>query len=158
MLLNRYRGLESRHDRPSVVLQAGGTSSSGAGLARDVRAIPIKIITVSKGNSPGANLMAEEWMEKVWERGLAGGLQGRAWSAGWQCAAIMCVSCDQQWCWDLIQGSQCMLTVAQIRWGGGHTLACRLVLYYLYFRLVPVPAPVLPCRNRTCRSRGTHRL
>ena len=69
MLLNRYRGLEGRHDRPSVFLQAGGTSSSGAGLARDVRAIPIKVITVSKGNSPGANLMAEEWMEKVWEGG-----------------------------------------------------------------------------------------
>ncbi|KAG1670829.1 hypothetical protein FOA52_003420 [Chlamydomonas sp. UWO 241] len=34
-------------------------------LARDVRAMPIKIINVSKGNSKGASMMADEWLDKV---------------------------------------------------------------------------------------------
>ncbi|MEW5317516.1 MAG: hypothetical protein WDW38_008805 [Sanguina aurantia] len=31
----------------------------------DVRAVPMKIITVTKGNSEGAVLMAAEWVEKI---------------------------------------------------------------------------------------------
>eukprot|EP00955_Chlamydomonas_euryale_P079463 363302-Chlamydomonas_euryale.AAC.16 len=44
----------------------GGGSGGGGSLVRDVRAMPIKVITVGKGNSKGAALMAEEWMGKVW--------------------------------------------------------------------------------------------
>ena len=32
---------------------------------RDVRAVPIKVLTVSRDNSKGANLMAGEWLEKI---------------------------------------------------------------------------------------------
>jgi hypothetical protein len=39
--------------------------SAGSGLARDVRAVPIRIITVSKGNSQAASAMAAEWVEKL---------------------------------------------------------------------------------------------
>ncbi len=34
-------------------------------LARDVRILPVRLITVSKGNSEGANAMAEEWADKA---------------------------------------------------------------------------------------------
>ena len=40
-------------------------SAGAASEARDVRAVPIKLITVSKGNSPGASAMAAEWLEKL---------------------------------------------------------------------------------------------
>jgi 23S rRNA (pseudouridine1915-N3)-methyltransferase len=32
---------------------------------RDVRPVPIKIVTVSKDNSKGAQLMAQEWSTKI---------------------------------------------------------------------------------------------
>lgn len=32
---------------------------------RDVRSVPIKIVTVSKDNSKGAQLMAQEWSAKI---------------------------------------------------------------------------------------------
>lgn len=36
-----------------------------AKLARDVRPVPIKLVSVGKGNSAGASLMAEEWLAKL---------------------------------------------------------------------------------------------
>lgn len=50
------------HGRPSLMTCS---SQQQATLARDVRAMPIKVVTVSKGNSQGATLMASEWSEKV---------------------------------------------------------------------------------------------
>lgn len=34
-------------------------------MARDVRAMPIKLISVTKGNSKGAALMSSEWLGKL---------------------------------------------------------------------------------------------
>jgi hypothetical protein len=39
--------------------------AASTGLARSVRAMPIKIISVSKANSPGAVAATEEWMDKL---------------------------------------------------------------------------------------------
>lgn len=36
-----------------------------SGPPRAVRPVPISIITVGKGNSRGATLMAEEWLAKL---------------------------------------------------------------------------------------------
>lgn len=36
-----------------------------ASLARSVKAVPINIISVGKGNSKGAELMAAEWADKL---------------------------------------------------------------------------------------------
>ncbi len=36
-----------------------------ASLARSVKAVPVHIITVGKGNSNGAELMAAEWAAKL---------------------------------------------------------------------------------------------
>lgn len=32
---------------------------------RDILAVPLRIVTVGKGNSPGATAMADEWLEKL---------------------------------------------------------------------------------------------
>lgn len=44
---------------------AGSSSSSSQRLARAVRAVPLKVITVSKGSSAAAEAMADEWRAKV---------------------------------------------------------------------------------------------
>ena len=36
-----------------------------ASLARSVKAVPVHVITVGKGNSKGAELMAAEWAAKL---------------------------------------------------------------------------------------------
>lgn len=36
-----------------------------ASLARSVKAVPLTVVTVGKGNSKGAELMATEWSEKI---------------------------------------------------------------------------------------------
>ncbi|GAX74391.1 hypothetical protein CEUSTIGMA_g1839.t1 [Chlamydomonas eustigma] len=48
-----------------VASSSASTTFSTNILARDVRLIHLKIVSVGKGNSPGAVLMAEEWAEKV---------------------------------------------------------------------------------------------
>lgn len=53
------------HGPPSLATCSSTSNSQQATLARDVRAMPIKVVTVSKGNSQGATLMASEWSEKV---------------------------------------------------------------------------------------------
>lgn len=44
---------------------AAQQGSSSSRLARSVRPVPIKIVTVSKGNSAAADAMADEWRDKV---------------------------------------------------------------------------------------------
>uniref|UniRef100_A0A383VJ92 Uncharacterized protein n=1 Tax=Tetradesmus obliquus TaxID=3088 RepID=A0A383VJ92_TETOB len=43
----------------------GGSSSSSSELVRSVRAMPIKLVSVGKGNSKAAQAMAQEWLEKL---------------------------------------------------------------------------------------------
>lgn len=65
---------------PRVLLagrQRSGLVLPQASMARAVRPVPLQIITVAKGNSPGARLMAAEWVDKL--RRCAGGPR----SAGW---------------------------------------------------------------------------
>lgn len=59
---------------PISVAQANGTDRSAAmatvhashrPYTRAVRPVPLKIVTVSKNNSQGAELMAGEWLEKL---------------------------------------------------------------------------------------------
>lgn len=54
----------------------GGSSSSSSELVRSVRAMPIKLVSVGKGNSRAAQAMAQEWLEKLARqvgRGLSAG-------------------------------------------------------------------------------------
>lgn len=44
---------------------AAATVRPTASLARSVRPVPIMLITVAKGNSKGAELMASEWADKL---------------------------------------------------------------------------------------------
>ena len=46
------------------------------GPPRSVRPVPISVVTVGKGNSRGATLMAEEWVDKL-----------KRWAAGSVCRA-----------------------------------------------------------------------
>ena len=45
-----------------------GIVTSAMSISRDVRPMPMKVISVGKGNSEGAKLMGEEWAEKVLTR------------------------------------------------------------------------------------------
>lgn len=57
----RVRGAHATRAAP-----AGGSGGSGGlPLVRDVRPMPIRLVTVSKGNSPAAIAMADEWLEKL---------------------------------------------------------------------------------------------
>ncbi|KAF8072559.1 RNA methyltransferase [Scenedesmus sp. PABB004] len=55
----RARGAAAR--AAAAATRAGG----GAELVRSVRAMPIKLISVSKGNSKAAQAMAAEWIDKL---------------------------------------------------------------------------------------------
>ncbi|KAI8470559.1 MAG: hypothetical protein J3K34DRAFT_253141 [Monoraphidium minutum] len=44
---------------------AAPADRSGRQLVRSVRAMPLRIIAVSKANSPGANAFTEEWLDKL---------------------------------------------------------------------------------------------
>lgn len=64
------RGAAGGATSGAVTMAARGSAAAVAAtpqqqLARDVRAMPIKLITVGKGNSKGAELFAGEWYEKI---------------------------------------------------------------------------------------------
>lgn len=61
-----HLNLSTRSPRsPAAATAAAAGSLNSSTLKRDVRPVPIKLITVSKGNSPGAVMMASEWLEKL---------------------------------------------------------------------------------------------
>ena len=60
------------YDVRSRLIQLAAKKMDGApqpptppAVARDVRAMPMKLITVSKGNSQGAEAFAQEWVERI---------------------------------------------------------------------------------------------
>lgn len=54
------------HQRPRCQHHRATRASAAAkNLARDVRQIPIKLVTVAKGNSAGSAAAAGEWLDKA---------------------------------------------------------------------------------------------
>jgi hypothetical protein len=45
--------------------KGSSSSSSSSELVRSVRAMPIKLVSVGKGNSKAAQAMAQEWLGKL---------------------------------------------------------------------------------------------
>jgi hypothetical protein len=63
----RHQVLSLRECNVTAAHNASSSSNTASSnvLARDVRPVSLKIVSVGKGNSEGAMLMAEEWAEKV---------------------------------------------------------------------------------------------
>ncbi len=81
---------------PAAQQQQQQASSS---LARSVRPIPITVLTVSKGGSKGAELMAKEWADKL-----------RRWVA-------RCIACTHMHCYSEATHSRLAL-VPSLAWAG----------------------------------------
>lgn len=56
----RHRGVAA-----AAAAQQSQQQQQQSSLARSVRAVPITVLTVAKGNSRGAELMASEWADKL---------------------------------------------------------------------------------------------
>lgn len=88
------------HARPTCAQHTCGLSSRRpvrpaglrlwASLARSVKAVPIAIVTVGKGNSRGAELMAAEWADKLRRCGRGAGLGTSVfgWQGAMPCSAL----------------------------------------------------------------------
>lgn len=59
----------------TTIRYASSKSKYSSDLVRSVRAMPIKLVTVGKGNSQAATAMAQEWITKL-ARQVGDGLAG----------------------------------------------------------------------------------